>query len=92
MSSEKVCKTSHTNYFLYYLLLSSCESCIPSALLQQLMIRSTLFILVYQLDWSAKSYVTDSYQYLKTFIRRKVTKSQTHTLFFAWCLMIKLIV
>ena len=50
MSLEKVCKTSHTNYFLYYLL-SSCESCIPSALLQQLMIRSTLFILVYQLDW-----------------------------------------
>lgn len=40
MSLEKVCKTSRTNYFLYYLLLSSCESCIPS----------TLFILVYQLD------------------------------------------
>lgn len=51
MFLEKVCKTSHTNYFLYYLFLSSCESCIQSALLQQLMKGPTIFILVYQLDW-----------------------------------------
>ena len=82
MFLEKVCKTSHTNYFLYNLFLPSCESCIPSALLQQLMKRSTLFILVYQLDWRAKSYVTDSSQFPETFTRREVAIDQTHSLFF----------